>query len=201
MILHSRRCIFIEIQKTASSSIRSELGAQAGADHRTASEIQQRIGAALWNSYFSFAFVRNPWDRLVSAYFYRRSGGNQSPTDRQWAQRYPARFQDFCHALEEFTSLPGEHMFRSQTSWLTSLPEISPVRYVGRYETLQQDWHHVCMLTGIPFRPLPHLKKSTHDDYRLCYNETTRELIAARYQDDIRQFGYTFDPYPGELGR
>ena len=97
MISHQHKCIFVEVPKTGSTSVRAILG-KAWKPHLNLWQIKQlmetswtefggrtnRIMAALYlflpeerrretgrkqfESYFKFGFVRNPWDRVVSLY-------------------------------------------------------------------------------------------------------------------------------------
>ena len=97
MISHKHKCIFVEVPKTGSTSVRAILG-KAWKPHLNLWQIKQlmeaswtefggrknRIMAALYlfvpeerrretgrkqfESYFKFGFVRNPWDRVVSLY-------------------------------------------------------------------------------------------------------------------------------------
>src|SRR4051795_10790466 len=97
MISHKHKCIFVEVPKTGSTSIRAILG-KAWKPHLNLCQIKQlmetswtefggrknRIMAAFYllqpeerrrdtgckqfQSYFKFGFVRNPWDRLGVRY-------------------------------------------------------------------------------------------------------------------------------------
>ena len=97
MISHRHKCIFVEVPKTGSSSIRAIIG-KSPKPHMDLSEIKKvmetcwtpydelkhrileylyllrskrrcaEIGRQQFNSYFKFGFVRNPWDRVVSLY-------------------------------------------------------------------------------------------------------------------------------------
>ncbi|MBK5287555.1 MAG: sulfotransferase family 2 domain-containing protein [Acidimicrobiia bacterium] len=40
-------------------------------NHIPAARIQERIGAKAWRTYFKFCFERDPWDKVVSWYYYR----------------------------------------------------------------------------------------------------------------------------------
>jgi len=61
--------VFIHINKTDGTSIEAALGLRL--EHKTAQEKIHQLGLASWRNRFTFAFVRNPWDRVVSHYHYR----------------------------------------------------------------------------------------------------------------------------------
>ena len=64
--------VFVHIQKTAGKSIRQALGLKKGANHNSAQQWLNEYTVDEWNNAFKFTFVRNPWDRLLSSYMYRR---------------------------------------------------------------------------------------------------------------------------------
>ena len=68
VIIHSKRLIFVHIQKTGGNAIITALGESLNypEKHLLASDLRQLYGADVWDSYFKFAFARNPWSRLVS---------------------------------------------------------------------------------------------------------------------------------------
>jgi hypothetical protein len=66
------------------------------------------------------------------------------------------------------------------------------VDFVGRYETLAQDFAQVCQTLKITAQ-LPHVNKSVHHDYRAYYTERTRRMVADHFAADIELFGYTFE--------
>lgn len=184
--------IFIHIQKTAGKSIRHALGLKGGADHRSAKTLQQELDENIWNNSFKFAYVRNPWDRLVSAYFYRVQGGNGSMEDRKRAEIYPDTFQVFCEQIHRFQSLENESMFICQKDWITDGESNQIIDFVGRVENIQDDFNLICDSLNRAHIELPHINQSTHKSYRDIYNETTRKLVASAYQKDIDYFKYTF---------
>ena len=80
-INHKHKFIFIHIPKNAGTSIRNSFNIN-GYDkqvvskrypHSTCSEIKKYCGDEIWNSYYKFSFVRNPFDRLVSFYHFHKS--------------------------------------------------------------------------------------------------------------------------------
>ncbi|HEC05394.1 MAG TPA: hypothetical protein ENJ12_00950, partial [Thiolapillus brandeum] len=86
---------------------------------------------------FAFAFVRNPWDRLVSTFFYLKKGGDNED-DRKDAEKY-LPYEDFrTFVLEAFR---GREIFeqlhlRPQYTWLSDGDRLV-VDSVGRFEDLQ----------------------------------------------------------------
>lgn len=76
------QCIFIHIPKTAGTSVALTLFGH-GSRHVPWFRYQQ-ANPVKYRRYFKFAFVRNPWDRLVSSYFYLQKGG-MSEADVRWA--------------------------------------------------------------------------------------------------------------------
>ena len=91
MIDHDIKCIFIHIPRTGGSSISTALSqrkkegerfenrAKQKQDkiHFTVEQAQKKFGLDVWNEYLTFAFVRNPWDRLVSQYQWRVAKGER----------------------------------------------------------------------------------------------------------------------------
>ena len=70
MIDHQRKVIFIHIPKTAGISIYNMMRYSGSQNHKTRLDYEE--------DYFSVRVVRNPWDRLVSAYSYVKNGGRGS---------------------------------------------------------------------------------------------------------------------------
>src|SRR4051812_39230730 len=70
MISHEHRCIFVHIPKTAGNSVNRVFGI-GWQDHKDLQRYHAELPAELFATYFKFAIVRNPWDRLLSDYNYQ----------------------------------------------------------------------------------------------------------------------------------
>jgi len=199
MISHPLRCIFVHIQKTGGSSVRQALHmAQHDADkHRFASELRAGYGEACWRSYFKFAFVRNPWDRLVSWWrMIERNAATGRPMNgfQRFVLSRADSFEEFLtHCDAEYPDHDGSKwIFRNQVDYISDADGII-VDFVGRFERLQADFAVVCSRLGVPTAAMPHLNRSGHRHYSEYYSQATSALVAARFARDIAAFGYSFE--------
>jgi len=187
------QCIYIHIPKNAGISLTRALFGSRGGGHLRLSEYRRIFGRKLFNDYFKFTIVRNPWDRVCSAYHFLRAGG-MTDEDRQWAVshlgRYPT-FRDFVlegiHREEIRTFLH----FRSQCDFICEHGRIG-VDFIGYLETLDEDFGKICEHLGI-HASLPRLNTSNAKDYREFYDDEMRAVVAECYQEDIARLGYSFE--------
>jgi hypothetical protein len=141
---------------------------------------------------FKFAFVRNPFDRLVSLFSYLKK--------LQLAEMAPAMtFDEFCAAVTErpldpigLYNVKGLSQCNPQVDWLLDQRGTLMVDFVGKYERLEDDFAEVCRLIGIPQPDMPHENRSRHAPYRDYYNERTRAAVEKFYRRDLETFGYSF---------
>lgn len=187
------QCIFIHVTKAAGTSVALSLfGEQPG--HYTASEYRVFFGKRDFDRYFKFAFVRNPWDRALSAYKYLKGGG-WNATDRRWAEANLAgvgSFEQFVHEwLNEHTWRQHIH-FRPQYDFVTDSSGRLVLDYLGYLETLPADFAHIAGQLGIR-TTLQHTNVTERSDYRTVYTPAMRDIVGRLYQRDADLFGYDFD--------
>lgn len=210
-VSHRLRCIFVHIPKTAGTSIEKALGmhgdwrvedreiffgmstrGQEGAalssvflQHLRAQEIEHLLPQA-FATYFRFSVVRNPWDRLVSAY------ANLDPNLQQSAEQVGIQLRDLPFETFVERSLDVDHAhLRPQVDFLTTDRGDLLVDYVARWENLADDFEAICRRLGVA-ATLPHANRSKREDYRDYYSAKTRTQVEARYREDIETFGYQF---------
>src|SRR5690242_14850320 len=137
------RCIFVHVPKTAGTSIaRALLGSHTG--HVPYFEYE-RANPRKFRSYFKFAFVRNPWDRLVSAYFFLQNGG-LNEVDRAWAAQHLAAYPTFDMFVRQglgIDSIMRFPHFRPQSYYVADRRGKVMVDFLGRYENLVSDFAEV----------------------------------------------------------
>ncbi|AMQ65973.1 sulfotransferase [Stenotrophomonas phage vB_SmaS-DLP_6] len=137
-------------------------------------------------SRFSFAFVRNPWDRFISFCAWGKVGiatRDGTVTFANDPRRYMSMALDMHERLSEQTTMMWE-----QSRFIDG-----GVDFTGRYEHLQRDFDHVCDVIKHPRTILPLRNRSKHDDYRTYYTPDLVDRVAELYKRDIAAFGYTFE--------
>ena len=178
------KCIFVEVPKTGSTSIRSIIG-WPKKPHLNIWQIANEVEGEKFFSYYKFGFVRNPWDRAVS--LYERKEGLQL--------RDKMSFDDFVEWMKYASSTclhPVPH--RYQLDWFVDPHGNVMVDFIGKFESLDSDWAKIAMRLGID-KALPHVNASARrKHYTEYYNDRTRKLIADRFAIDIEYFGYEFYP-------
>lgn len=205
--------IYLYIPKVACSSIKKIcaelLGKKAGKGEEIEEIHKVRFPSApkykllrQYGHYFKFAFVRNPWDRLVSCYrdkvrfdpghvYERYENGFDAYFRQLGINRADLTFPDFVELVANLSDEDADAHFRSQSWFLHDADNRFLPDYVGRFENLSKDFEHVAQILNLK-QTIPHLRKTKHAPYTEWYTDTTRQLVAKRYAHDIGLFGYQF---------
>ena len=145
---------------------------------------------------FKFSIVRNPWDRLVSAFHYLKHVPIGSE-DAEWANRYfsvHTSFAGFLSALEN-------PMFRAfVTTWRHFMPQWyflcdrsgrPGTDMIIRFENLEQGTRVIAERLGVPFT-MARTNASPRRDYKAYYTAEGSDIVGRMYRKDIEVFGYDF---------
>jgi hypothetical protein len=167
--------------------------------HAKARDVQQEIPPEIYNDFFKFAFVRNPWDLMVSMYHFIL---RDPAVPRHGQVKAAGSFDGFVDWVGATSDPFPKGITRLQSEMLTDGQGNLLVDFIGHYEQLDEDFAHVATRVGIADR-LPHLNRSQHKDYRTYYSDRSRDLVGEYFKTDIDLFGYTFDGLraPVEAGR
>ncbi|MGH2760706.1 MAG: sulfotransferase family protein [Actinomycetota bacterium] len=196
--------VYVMVHKVATRSVQNALTMHAaGSDATCAGATWTQVAEAakrfqrgafapeirrLGESCFTFSFVRNPLDRLLSAYTQQVSAVTaRKRIVQQHAIPSDATFADFVRAIAELPDEGCNVHVRSQHRSVTDEDGVI-VDYLGRFERLETDWGALVERFGLP--PLPHRQKSTHRPYAEAYTPELARLAADRYARDIELFGY-----------
>ena len=165
-------------------------------EHAPASRVEACLPRQVYARLYKFAFVRNPWDRLVSrhAYLLRQKKHAHSSTVN--------KLGSFDAYLQwELGRGPHNGGMRHQTDYVTGADGRCIVDFIGYFERLAEDFGEACRNIGVPASLPPPKDHAPRGDYRSFYTEETRDLVARAYARDIELFGYTFEGVGAGLNR
>lgn len=210
MISHKYKCIFLHIPKTAGTSIERFL-------RQIDSEIPQKVLRKRGFShflndhldYFVFSFVRNPYDRFISAWkwgelkfskegelpFYKKERSVSFEeyilltTDLEYRKDNENLWSEYdeYHTLPQFEFFPnlnGGHYFKDK---------INPAftcDFIGRFENLHEDFNTVCSGIGVKKFKLPHAYNSKTFKQAFNWTSELKEKVYNYYKKDFTNFNY-----------
>lgn len=189
--------IFIHIPKAAGMSLANAIYGNFAGSHAKVSDYRYIFAENEFDRFFKFSFVRNPWDRLYSAYSFLKKGGINSQ-DKNWSELNLSRYKNFEHFVMEWVS--GKNIysyihFVPQVDFLI-IPGISKIQidYLGFFENLNDDFDYISSKIKVSNR-LRHINKtiSRKKTYAEMYNKDMISLVHNVYRKDIDIFGYSFD--------
>jgi hypothetical protein len=140
---------------------------------------------------FTFAFVRNPLDRLYSSYTDKivdvRNAGQSKNIFWNLDITLDMSFEEFVERVAEISDQKIDRHLRSQSAFVCTNNKVI-VDYIGHFENMNEDWQVLVDKFGLP--SLPHRNKSTKSSGKSPYSKRTAEMAAERYIHDLENFGY-----------
>ena len=136
-----------------------------------------------YETYFKFTFVRNPWARAYSWYY---NVMRDEIHQRVLKISGEIAFVDFLRRYA------GKGMLKPQTYWLKGFNGSMPLDYIGRFETLGENFETVCKAMNVPRISLPHKTAGSSKNYREYYDDEAIDIIRDVYEEEIDMFEYSF---------
>jgi hypothetical protein len=192
--------LFIHIPKTAGTTIHELFGIEVRERGPHIPAYAYRWASpAFFDHAFKFAVVRNPWDRMVSAFHFLKEA--RWPDDKVWSDRHLKgvdTFADFLEALRRpfFRNLVRSELhFHPQVGFVADLKGRLLVDQVIYFENLAPGLRRVAdrLQLQLPDVGVEQLNASERGDYRDYYDTRGRELVGRMYARDIETFGYQFE--------
>ena len=176
MIIDEYECIFIHIPKNAGTSIEEYFGNGSvriqPSKHADIYEIKRKFKNS-YNNYRKFTIIRNPYDKMVSWYFYlkRNLGENHNIIEfNEWIKN-PSKF---WHANDPISFL------KPQCEWIDDT--VVFLKFENLNKELKQFFNNEINL--------PIINKSNHDHYLEYYNKESLNIIYNRYKEDFKKYNY-----------
>ncbi len=224
IISHTHKFIFFCNGKTGTTSIEHALAQyQEGEEldisspglfykkHVPPLMLRSLLPSAIWQDYYKFVFVRNPWDWVVSNWKYnfeylpkirsRKHGliRRIKKFHRGQAGIYRTQYRDKLSVddvsqlhdyLRAVRIIPTEPTC-SQWPYVYDMDGIPIVDFVGRFETIENDFKKISEDLGLSI-DLPLLNQTAHKPYMDYYTDASRNAVAKIWARDISLFNYDF---------
>lgn len=192
-LIKNKNVLFIHIPKAAGMTIATQLYDGNEIGHFPASDwkASQR---GLFNSCYKFTFVRNPWDRVYSAYNFLKKGGMEHHKhDKQFKLEVIDKYSDFndfvINYLTEETIFSYIH-FYPQYYFVFDKNDELLVDDVYKVESIDSDIKKLQSL-GVSLENIVR-NASGSFDYKDVYNQESIDRISLLYKKDIEFFEYGF---------
>jgi hypothetical protein len=204
-----KNAVFIWIPKTAGSSLFTLLDApKLKSTHLvkyrfpnkgivTFSHVSYRdllnenyISEDFHQSAYKFAFVRNPYDRAISLFFYlkRRQMIPQIESFRTFCRRLR---DDGCEPIGLY-NLEGLSQCNPQVRWVEDID----MNFIGKVESIDTHAEDILKHLGLPVKNVPRKNITAHDKYSKYYCRESKDIVEDFYREDFESFGYAFEDFP-----
>lgn len=163
--------------------------------HVDALTIKDRVPEHVWNEYFKFSIARNPWDRVVSYFFWQMRNDPVIRPRRRFYHYLGVPYDELAIIRKALSEYVAKNEWMTNDAFYTIDDELC-VDYVIRYESLVDDFNEVCRRIGVPAGELPRLKggmRSKGHHYSEYFDAQTRSLVEERHRNDLCLFGYKFE--------
>lgn len=204
MINHQHQFIFVHIPKTAGKSVQRFFGAPWH-PHKDLSRYAAELEPAIFDRYYKFTIIRNPWDRILSDYNFQirkrtssgkrlcaHNGDGEILNFREWLEAVFSNPYRYSPADWGGCVSPTIHRWSPQVDWISMDGQVA-VDGILRMDNLREDFDKLCLTLNRPCRRLPCRNWKFHWHYSHYFNDPTRKLVEEFYRKDIEAFGFRFE--------
>ena len=145
--------------------------------HESVKSIEEKISPQIFNAYFKFAIVRNPYSRFVSRYNYTKLISNINHL----------KFSEFVKQYIEFDMIADK-----QYQFLLNKNGKIGVDKVFKLENINKDINEITSRININPNKFYRINTSTYDDYKQYYDADTKKIVENFCKEDLDFFNYHF---------
>lgn len=152
-------------------------------NHMPAEDIRRAIGEATWNAYFKFCVIRNPFEKAVSAFYFRRK---QEPTKHDLSLAEPVQFERWLEAEGPYTD-EAQYVIDGKFALDATI----------RHERMAEDMASICRRIGVAWEPdhMPTFKAGIRPKdatVAALYSAKSRAIVERVCARELAMFGYGF---------
>ena len=194
IIIDELEVVFASVAKSGSSSIKTSIFGEFSKDrsiHYHISDFSNKRIPKNKRSYFSFSYVRNPYDRVLSCY---NNKFNMKDESEFLYSNYLFGYlknedslEDFVRKISKIPNFLCDRHFKTQYSIIHSKGAI--MNHIGRLENIKEDYEDI--RKRYDFNELTILNKTKDPKEQIFLSEELKEKIFEKFEIDFREFGYS----------
>ena len=149
--------------------------------YKTSPQLNKKMGMNLekWNSYYKFCFIRNPYDKIISAWNH--------------INRYKIPFNNYLNLRNICNDVEYMHMFLPQVRNIINQKGNIDINFIGKFENLEEDFHTI--LRNIGIKNIIHdvnkqMNKREHLDFYEYYNQEILDKVNRLLVEDFKKLDY-----------
>lgn len=206
MSLLNDKYLFVHINKSGGGIITKNMENNGKVKitgfHRSLPKMLGLIDNKNYSNLYIFTVVRNPWDRMVSMYFYYKYK-NYHPEFFSGKKEIDNDFNNWIKYIYSIdfdrTRIHSDvnvfiYCFSNQLNWLKDeYGKLIRVNKILRFENLKNELNNF-LLDTLSLKKIidEKIHPTSHEHYSKYYNETSKELVKKHYSEDIEFFNYYF---------
>ena len=182
-----KKCLFFHIPKTAGISVSNALFGGVKWGHRDVVFYKSHYSEVVFDELFKFCFVRNPYERLFSAYHFLKKGG-VNPIDLNFSNTHLKQYHNFddfvLRGLNKKEIMEWVH-FKPQYTFVCDKNANIVMDFIGKMENINADFNTVCKRLNLKAE----LKElNVNPIKKPQFSEETKAIIREKYQQDFKLF-------------
>ena len=194
--------IYVHIPKTAGTSITKALGFEQ-TYHTKLFELRNFISLKEYKKFYKFTFVRHPYDRFLSLYYYaiaaesyyhsalNPSGAINGKHPNYDALKNKSLYDCAKLLIEGKLKIPNYYyIWAPQSDWLLNKKGEIEFEFIGRYENLEEDFHKVLQELQLPLTSLGKFNQSLNTNNIESLQDKTKSILYQYYRSDFEILRY-----------
>tara|TARA_B100000787_G_scaffold8940_1_gene6799 strand:+ start:1240 stop:1881 length:642 start_codon:yes stop_codon:yes gene_type:complete len=145
--------------------------------HETVRTIERKISSEIYDNFFKFAVVRNPYSRFVSRYNYMKSTNTLKELS----------FPEFLKKHVEL-SLIADQQYR----FLLNKNGKIGVNKIIKFENINEEMTEFSKANNLKLSKFKKLNISTTENYKDYYDTDTKKIVEDFCKEDLEFFNYSF---------
>lgn len=149
----------------------------------------------LLSDYHLFTIIRNPWERVLSAFLYLNNGGinlEDAMDGKKYVEKYQGDFNEFIFYEFNKKSILNQLHFIPQLMWIEGPGYEIKVDTILKFRSFTTNLKDFFALHDRNFQALPKINSTQHTFYTKYYSLDSREIVRNVYRKEIYLFDFKF---------